>query len=162
MQKLTLCGCVKGRAGEDAFWYGKHLPIEMIEKAKRTRECEKPVYQFDLNGNKIGEYISMTVAAKCNNTTKQTISRACNDETKTGLGYFWSLDEKRKEFKYDSTRNHNPRKVLQYDLSARLINVFESAKEATMKTGICKANISHCCRGRVKTAGGYIWRYDSP
>lgn len=56
-------GCVKGRSGEDAFWYGKHIPTDSIEKAKSTRANEKRVYQFDLNGNLIGEYISVTVAA---------------------------------------------------------------------------------------------------
>ena len=34
-----------------------------------------------------------------------------------------------------------------------------SAKEAERKTGISQGNISACCNGRIKTAGGFTWRY---
>lgn len=36
---------------------------------------------------------------------------------------------------------------------------FESIAEAERKTGILQQNISACCRGELKTAGGYSWRY---
>lgn len=31
--------------------------------------------------------------------------------------------------------------------------------EASIATGTNKANISSCCQGRRKTAGGYVWHY---
>ena len=37
--------------------------------------------------------------------------------------------------------------------------VFESIKEANVKYGFHAANISSCCKGRLKSANGYHWRY---
>ena len=37
--------------------------------------------------------------------------------------------------------------------------VYESTMEAERKTGTNNANISACCRGKLKTTGGYHWRY---
>lgn len=37
--------------------------------------------------------------------------------------------------------------------------VYESVTEASKKTGIDRANISACCRGKLKTAGGFHWMY---
>ena len=35
---------------------------------------------------------------------------------------------------------------------------FHSQAEASRKTGIRQGDISSCCSGRYKSAGGYVWR----
>ena len=48
--------------------------------------------------------------------------------------------------------------VIQIDKNTNVIvNIFPSAKEAKIQTGIC--HISSCCRNERKTAGGYKWKY---
>ena len=37
--------------------------------------------------------------------------------------------------------------------------IFESTKDAYRKTGIAQGNISKACNGKLKTTGGYTWRY---
>lgn len=37
--------------------------------------------------------------------------------------------------------------------------VYISLSEAARQTGIPLGNISYCCSGRLKSAGGYTWRY---
>lgn len=37
--------------------------------------------------------------------------------------------------------------------------VFDSIKEVNMKYGFHSENICACCKGRVKSANGYHWRY---
>ena len=49
--------------------------------------------------------------------------------------------------------------VNQYDLQGNFINKFNSATEAAIKVGIERGNLSSVCRGVIKTAGGFIWRY---
>jgi hypothetical protein len=49
------------------------------------------------------------------------------------------------------------RRVIQINESNQIINKFNSIKEASEKTGI--SHISSVCRGKQKTAGGYIWKY---
>ena len=40
-----------------------------------------------------------------------------------------------------------------------LDKTFSSATEAMRQLGIYSANISKCCKGQLKTCGGYHWRY---
>lgn len=40
-----------------------------------------------------------------------------------------------------------------------LIARYESIAEAARQTGVDAGNISRCCLGKYKTAGGYRWRY---
>lgn len=43
------------------------------------------------------------------------------------------------------------------ELNGEIINIFPSAAEASRQTGISQGNISRCCRGKSKTAGGFNW-----
>ena len=49
--------------------------------------------------------------------------------------------------------------VIQYDLNMKQLNIFESGAEAERRTGVNARGISFVCRGKRKTAGGYIWRF---
>ena len=49
-------------------------------------------------------------------------------------------------------------KVIQLDLNDNVLNEFESIKQAGQKTGALARNISSCCNGKRKSAGGYKWR----
>lgn len=40
-----------------------------------------------------------------------------------------------------------------------IIKLYYGSCEAQRITGITASNIRACCKGRIKTAGGYIWRY---
>ena len=43
--------------------------------------------------------------------------------------------------------------------TGELLATFPSITEAERVTGINQGNISTCCNGKRKSAGGYIWRY---
>lgn len=49
-------------------------------------------------------------------------------------------------------------KVIQLDLNDNILNVFKSMKQAEQETGVFASNISSCCNGKIKSAGGYKWR----
>lgn len=49
--------------------------------------------------------------------------------------------------------------VNQYSLKGKLLNSFDGLRIAEEETGINNRDICACCKGRVQTAGGYIWRY---
>jgi len=50
------------------------------------------------------------------------------------------------------------KKIIQYSLDGDIIELFESAKLATNIVNY--DSIINCCRGKYKTAGGYIWRFE--
>ena len=37
--------------------------------------------------------------------------------------------------------------------------IFNSIKEARLKTGINRSSIGNCCNGKTKTAGGFEWKF---
>ena len=43
--------------------------------------------------------------------------------------------------------------------TGELLATFPSTREAERVTGINQGSISHCCNGKLKSAGGYKWRY---
>lgn len=51
----------------------------------------------------------------------------------------------------------NRRRVLQYTKDMVFVAEFESVMEATEKTGV--SNIAAAARGKLKNAGGYVWKY---
>ncbi len=50
------------------------------------------------------------------------------------------------------------KKVIQLDLNDGVLSEFESMVQAERETGVLAGNISNCCNGRSKSAGGYKWR----
>lgn len=49
--------------------------------------------------------------------------------------------------------------ILQFDKSGNFIREWDGASEVEKEMNISNANISKCCMGKRKTAGGYIWRF---
>ena len=49
------------------------------------------------------------------------------------------------------------KEVFQYDKDGCFIAKFESLREAERETGISRRNISACCKGTAKSAGGFLW-----
>ena len=43
--------------------------------------------------------------------------------------------------------------------TGELLATFPSTMEANRVTGINQSSISQCCNGKLKSAGGYVWRY---
>lgn len=72
--------------------------------------------------------------------------------------YGTAIERKKEKLKY-CNHSRSARKVAQYSLDGKLINVFESIAEAYRKTGA--RHIASVCCGKAnhRTAGGYIWRH---
>ena len=52
--------------------------------------------------------------------------------------------------------------ILQFTKDGILIKEWQSAGEAQRQLGIAQPNICHCLKGRLKSAGGFVWRYKNP
>ncbi len=51
------------------------------------------------------------------------------------------------------------RPVLQYDGEGNFVAEYPGIREAQRQTGILSVSIVMVCRGRVPTAGGFVWKY---
>jgi hypothetical protein len=49
--------------------------------------------------------------------------------------------------------------ILQYTKDGQFIKEWECAKYAGVELKIQNSDITTCCRGKLKSAGGYVWKY---
>lgn len=114
----------------------------------------RAVSQFTIDGKKIGEYYSSYEAHRVTGITEQSINLCCLGRRQHAGMFRWRYTDDNTEF-----APYRPRcsAVVQCK-EGEVIRKFKSIKEANFATGI--NNISACCRGVIKTAGGYNWRYE--
>lgn len=49
--------------------------------------------------------------------------------------------------------------IYQYTLDGKFIKEWSNSREVTRETKMDYRNINSCCRGKIKTAYGFIWKY---
>ena len=62
------------------------------------------------------------------------------------------------------TRNERSAKarskpILQYSKSGEFIREWQGAREVERVLGINSSHIISCCKGKLKSSGGFVWRY---
>lgn len=119
---------------------------------------DKAVYQYDLSGRFIKEYKSAHDAARENNIQFTNICKVCRDERKTAGGFGWSY-VKTENIESIKTKRLGDGTVLQLTKEGEFVAEYSSAKEAKRQTGIDDTTIGLVCKGRGKTAGGFVWKY---
>ena len=57
-------------------------------------------------------------------------------------------------------RENTPSKpVIQFSKTGEFIAEYPSSRDAERQTGCNQSNISKCCKGKLKSCDGFIWRY---
>lgn len=118
---------------------------------------KKTVYQYSIaDGSLINSYSSLQNAANAVSAGKTSIGNACNGQTKTCKGYYWSYSLTEP---YVCKTDLRKKTVLQLTTTGEQVAVFESVAEASKATGISKTCISRVCRGERSQSSGYVWKY---
>ena len=133
------------------------------------------VNQYDLNGKYIKTWECAKDAALELKMSNSQIIACCKLKRKSAGGYQWryfngSIDDIQPyEVKrlvgelnpmYGKASPHR-KKVYQFNKNGELIGEFDSLIKAESVTGVNFKDISSCCLGKYKSAGGYIWKYAS-
>lgn len=120
----------------------------------------KHVYCFNSNKELVAEYKTVREAVAAARITASQISMELNKKVKalTG-GFYWSYELQLGQVKtYPNTGK--AKQVYQYDLNGRFINKYNSTGEASRSLGLStSSHIGECCRGKIKSYKGFIWRY---
>ena len=134
------------------------------KKQRETAKCQckknfnKEILQYDLDGNFIKEWRSITEASNFYKISISSISQCCLGITKSSHRYIWKY--KTLDFPLtvsDYARQYRCISVLQYTLQHVFIKKYKSLTYASQQTSVNLAHISDCIKGKRKTAGGYIW-----
>lgn len=118
---------------------------------------KKTVYQYNVEtGELVNSYDDLVSAANAVNANKRSVSNVCLHSNKTCKGYNWSYSS---TIESNSIPDLRRKTVNQISLDGKIVACYESASEASRKTGISKTCITRCCRREREQSGGFLWKY---
>ena len=122
---------------------------------------EKTVYQFDLAGNLLKVWTSLSQASlqfSNSRAAKVAIGNVCSKRTRSAYGYYWSFKKKFEYQKFVYTRLA----IAKYSPEGKFLesydDIYEAASQFKEKNNP-EAVIYHCISGYQKTAFTFRWRY---
>ena len=143
------------------------------EGRKGSQNKITPVYQIDLQGNTIKEWVNIETICKELKVFRNSIYNVLNGKVLTCKKCIWVYKEKYNKthidgivFKINKNKERlknglrKSGKIYQYDLDNNFINEFSSIKEASLKTNTRYSCIC-CCVNNInkrKIANNFIWK----
>lgn len=122
---------------------------------------KKKVKQYDLNGDFIKEYESITEASKQTGSLDSKITLVCQRKRDQHNSFQWRYSsEKDTDVGFVPEDSYlKPKEVIQKDLEGREIGRYRSTREAAKSIGGTQSAISRCCNGVAKTHKGFKWQF---
>ena len=93
--------------------------------------------------------------------SKKKLSKAMKGKYKGENNPFYGKQhtEKSKKKMSEAKKGKGTKPILQYTKDMVFIRVWDSATQVEKELNIKSTNICMCCKGKIKTAKGFIWRY---
>ena len=138
--------------------------IRQEKRTKSVRYLHKRIYDTVHNSSKFDDetlkelmdesnYYWNNVTGKIQTIDKKNYYRNINEENEYRKWLECTLQNLK------SMRTKTIRKIRQIDKLGNTVAEYESAKQAREKTGYFESNILNCCRGKIKTYKGFIWKF---
>lgn len=121
---------------------------------RKNKTSIKKVYKFNKDKQLIDTFDSAKEASENANTSYKFFCSKCNN-CKLHNGYYYS-------YNIDCTPTQKTKTipVLCFNKDNQLIKEYNSINEAAKELGLSNgSSIIQCCKGKQKTAKGYIWKY---
>ena len=126
------------------------------------RSNKRSILQYDKTGKFIKIWNSITEAAEHFKVDISLLSQCLSGKNASAANYVWRYYSDNFPSQIDtSDLNFSKKPVYQYSLSGTFIKEWESCSNAEDTLHIASGNISSACSGKLKTAGGFQWRYKS-
>lgn len=118
------------------------------------------VYQFNKDKQLVHTYLCIEDVGREGYNLSMVRQEVHKKDKELTLGYYWN-DNPDKNFNTVISPNiGKSRTVLQYTKEGEFIAEYTSANEAARALGVNnRSHISECCRGKIKSYKGYIWKY---
>lgn len=121
---------------------------ESKEKMRISNKSKKRIRCIETNQ----EFESAKEIERILGFANSNIIACCKGKLHTAYGYTWEYMNQSSAIQRTDKRK---RGVICIDLN----QYFSSAAEASRTLNISRPNITNCCQGKLKSAGGYRWKY---
>lgn len=124
---------------------------------------KKIIYQYDIEGNFIKEWNSVSSALKSIGVTRQVSimkHKKENEDYSFAYNFYWSFDKKEFLNVPKRDKNGNIRKkfpVYQYDLEGNLIKAWDDLSDIKNELGYSPKRIYEVIYGRKRSSNGFRW-----
>lgn len=138
-------------------------PSENTQHAVKTGLIKpgrgRQVTQYDLQGNEMMTFSSLTEAARETNSNQAKITLCCQRKRDTHNNYQWRYtDDPNKDIKVVPKQTYTGKKVAQCDEEGNILNIYNSFKEAARAVDGTSSAISRVCSGTNIRHKGYKWK----
>ena len=141
---------------------------EAFKNDTRARKPAKPeriynqvgVHQYDLQGNLIHKYSSVSEVAETFQTQCCHLRNVLTNQVKHYKGFVFRYETDKYEGEYADFSPSKSKKVSQYTIEGIFIKTYESLQQAFSETGIRESEISVCALHKQKFGNGFVWRYE--
>lgn len=165
----------KSENAKHAIRTGLRKPSPMIGRIGEENPNSKEILQYNINGQYLRSWNGIAEAARFVGCSASSISACLTGRKKTATHYIWryktssifpmTIDIPKRTYSIGKTwKQRNRRhmhKIQQFTKDGKLVNTWENYIELTEKTGFDNGNIYKCINGKIKTAYGYIWKYET-
>lgn len=119
------------------------------------------VFCFTKSKELVAEYKNCTEASRAAGISKDLILQELNKPVKTLTGNFYWSKENTLGTTKDYKKNCGKAKAVnQYSKDGKYIMTYPSTGIAAKALGVKKgSHVGECCRGKIKTYKGFVWRY---
>lgn len=158
---VNILNCLSGRKSSAKGFQWRYLDEKPPGKLEDKKQI--PVDQYTLSGEYITTFPSVASAFSSlrkdeDKRKASSISLCCKGKMRSAFGFQWRYANDTPPDPYQVDRS-SPKTIAQFSTDGSLLSVYDSIAEAARKTGIGRTNINACCRGKLKTSGGYKWKY---
>lgn len=126
------------------------------EELRRNSKRNKKIYRYNLDGEYIDEFFSISEAERVTSILGSSIGNCAKGKLLHAGGYMWRYKYYKKISPYI---NPKEKEVCLYDLSKKLIKEFKSVKNASFYSGYTEQEISKCCKRKIETLDENIFLY---
>lgn len=133
---------------------------ENLQWATRKENMNNPITRKRTSDSKKGKKASESARRSYSNSMKKRWAEGKMKGVITEESIKKMKETKRKNRAlYSGENSPVAKKIVQMSLNGEIINVFVSQRDAAEKLGLSYKAINLCCRGKIKTSGGFKWKY---
>ena len=153
--------CCKGlRSNTDGLYFCFVDEYDTYE-LKHAKHSFNAILQLDKNKTIINKFNTFAAANRETGINIGHIKECCDGTRKTAGGWFWCYEIDYPKYDIPDVEHWpDPKPINQIDIKTnKIIKTYPSAGAASKETNINRNNITNCCRGGLKSAGGYKWTF---